>query len=70
MHRIWKHCACDCGGRIGPGPRVNESWADFLPGHDQKLRAALEARMGGLKKLKALVEAHLATTQTKEVTPR
>jgi len=67
MHRIWTHCACDCGERIAQGRR---SRPDFLPGHDQKLRAALEARMGGLKKLKALVEAHLATTQTKEVTPQ
>jgi hypothetical protein len=28
----------------------------YLPGHDQKLRSAIEEKVGGLLKLKALVE--------------
>jgi hypothetical protein len=40
-----------------------ESTGEFLPGHDQKLRANLERRVGGLLPLRALVgaaEAHQA----------
>jgi len=40
-------CECGCG---------QESTRDFLPGHDQKLRTQLEARVGGLLRLRALVE--------------
>jgi len=42
-------CACGCGGRPAKG--------EFLPGHDQKLRADLERRVGGLIALRMLVEA-------------
>ena len=33
-------CACGCGGITAGG--------NFLPGHDQRLRAELERRVGGL----------------------
>ena len=42
-------CACGCGGSPVSGV--------FLPGHDQKLRADLERRVGGLVQLRMLVEA-------------
>lgn len=42
-------CACGCGGIPSGG--------NFLPGHDQRLRANLERRVGGLINLRMLVEA-------------
>lgn len=42
-------CACGCGKEPAGG--------DFLPGHDQRLRADLERRVGGLISLRMLVEA-------------
>jgi hypothetical protein len=39
-------CECGCG---------QESTKDFLPGHDQKLRVALESRAGGLLALRELI---------------
>ena len=42
-----EECACGC--------REPKAGGGFLPGHDQKLRASLEARVGGLKALEALV---------------
>ena len=42
-------CACGCGGKPAGG--------NFLPGHDQRLRADLERRVGGLIALRMLVEA-------------
>jgi len=42
-------CACGCGEKPAGG--------NFLPGHDQKLRADLERRVGGLIPLRRLVEA-------------
>ena len=44
-----RECACGCGGKPSGG--------DFLPGHDQRLRADLERRVGGLIPLRMLVEA-------------
>jgi hypothetical protein len=41
-------CACGCGGRTRGG--------EFLPGHDQTLRTAIETQVGGLLELRALVE--------------
>ena len=41
-------CACGCNGETKGGI--------FLPGHDQKLRKNLEDSVGGLLKLKYLVE--------------
>ncbi len=41
---------CNCGCQL-------DSTRDFLPGHDQKLRTALEIRVGGLLALRSLVEA-------------
>jgi hypothetical protein len=43
-----KSCECGCG---------QESGSDFAPGHDQRLRVALEKRVGGLLQLRALVES-------------
>ena len=42
-------CACNCGGTTAGG--------DFLPGPDQRLRADLERRVGGIINLRMLVEA-------------
>ena len=42
-------CACNCGGKPVKG--------QFLPGHDQRLRADIERRVGGLISLRMLVEA-------------
>lgn len=39
-------CECGCG---------QESAREFLPGHDQKLRVTLEARVGGLLALRGLI---------------
>ena len=44
-------CLCGCDGTTKGGK--------FLPGHDQKLRAAIEAEVGGLDSLRAIAEAHL-----------
>jgi hypothetical protein len=41
-------CECGCEELTKGG--------DFLPGHDQKLRASLEERTGGILKLRDLVE--------------
>lgn len=41
-------CECGCDGEIAGGA--------FLPGHDQKLRADLERRVGGLAAMRSLVE--------------
>jgi hypothetical protein len=49
-----KSCACGCGGETRGG--------DFMPGHDQRLRAAIEERVGGLLNLKRIVEESLGTT--------
>lgn len=42
-------CECGCGEPVRAGY--------FRPGHDQKLRANLESRVGGLLALRSLVEA-------------
>jgi len=42
-----KYCACGCGGI---------SKAKWLPGHDQKLRAAIETEVGGLIELRRIIE--------------
>ena len=41
------HCACGCGGAC------RDKW---LPGHDQRLRAAIENEVGGLVELRRIVE--------------
>ena len=46
-----KVCLCDCGAAVTANRR-------FLPGHDQKLRIAIEDAAGGLEALKKLVEDH------------
>ena len=43
-------CLCGCGVTVT---------RRFLPGHDQKLRTAIEDAAGGLEDLKKLVEDHL-----------
>src|SRR5688500_17527684 len=45
---VMASCECGCG---------QESGLKFLPGHDQKLRARLEARIGGILRLRELVDA-------------
>ena len=40
---------CDCGEEAKAG--------SFRPGHDQRLRAALEQRVGGLLLLRSIVQA-------------
>lgn len=42
-------CECGCGALTASGA--------FLPGHDQKLRSALERRVGGVLALKLLVDS-------------
>lgn len=46
--RVVAKCECECG---------QDANGDFLPGHDQRLRAALERRVGGLLALRTLVTA-------------
>ena len=45
-----KYCACGCGGACA------DKW---LPGHDQKLRAAIEHEVGGLVELRRIIEERL-----------
>ncbi len=45
-------CLCGCGETV-------TSDSKFLPGHDQKLRVAIENAAGGLEALKELVEGHI-----------
>ena len=45
-----KYCACGCGGLC------KDQW---LPGHDQRLRAAIEHEVGGLIELRRIVEERL-----------
>jgi hypothetical protein len=40
-------CACECGGETAGGI--------FLPGHDQRLRASVERKAGGLLNLARIV---------------
>ena len=44
-------CICGCGEKTRGGK--------FRPGHDQKLRAAIECAAGGLESLKVIVEKHI-----------
>lgn len=57
-------CLCGCGGTPKGGK--------YLPGHDQKLRKKLEAKVGGLVALKTIVEglAHYANGDMSEQTVR
>ena len=41
------YCACGCGGT---------GKAKWLPGHDQRLRAAIEREVGGLVELRRIIE--------------
>lgn len=47
-----KDCLCGCGETVGDNQ-------EFKQGHDQKLRIKIEKAVGGLAKLKELVENHL-----------
>ena len=44
------YCSCGCGGIC------SDKW---LPGHDQKLRAAIENEVGGLIELRRIIEQML-----------
>ena len=46
-----RECRCGCGEETMGGK--------FKPGHDQKLRAALEEAVGGLESLRSIVEEHV-----------
>ena len=46
-HTHAHYCACGCGGLS------KEKW---LPGHDQRLRAAIENEVGGLVELRRIIE--------------
>ncbi len=45
-------CLCGCGEPVSRKQK-------FRPGHDQRLRVALEQEIGGLEAMKELVEEHL-----------
>lgn len=49
-----KPCACGCGGMAKTG--------EYMPGHDQKLRSAIEREVGGLANLRSIVEQHIGHT--------
>lgn len=42
-------CACGCN-------ETTKGSGDFLPGHDQRLRTAIERHVGGVLALRCLVE--------------
>ena len=44
-------CICGCGEATRGGK--------FRPGHDQKLRAAIEDAAGGLESLRTIIEKHI-----------
>lgn len=44
-------CYCGCGEETKGGK--------YRPGHDQKLRTAIEDAVGGLESLRSIAEAHL-----------
>ena len=50
-------CECGCGGQTRGGA--------FLPGHDQRLRAGLEAKVGGIMNLRDLVDISESYTKRK-----
>lgn len=58
-------CMCGCGDETKGGK--------FRPGHDQKLRAAIEDAAGGLESLRVIVEKHvgrtISSTVDKQKTP-
>ena len=49
-------CICGCGEETKGGK--------FRPGHDQKLRSAIEDAAGGLEELRVIVEKHIGRTIT------
>lgn len=44
-------CICGCGEKTKGGK--------FCPGHDQKLRKAIEGAVGGLESLRSIAEGHV-----------
>jgi len=48
---IPKECGCGCGGMTKGG--------QFIPGHDSILLSSIVQRVGGLLKLKTIVEDHI-----------
>ncbi len=51
-----KKCICGCGEQTKGGK--------YLPGHDQKLRVAIEDAAGGLEELRVIVEQHIGRSIT------
>jgi hypothetical protein len=49
-------CICGCGEETKGGK--------FRPGHDQKLRTAIEDAAGGLEPLRVIVEKHIGRAIT------
>jgi len=56
---IPRPCACGCGD-------LTRGSGDFLPGHDQKLRVAIENHVGGILALRGLVESATGRAVTVE----
>lgn len=48
--RKQKQCGCGCGEMTAGG--------DFKPGHDSKVLSAILDRVGGVLKLKEMIEEH------------
>lgn len=46
-----RECLCGCGEKTKGGT--------FCPGHDQKLRTAIEDAVGGLQNLRSIAEAYV-----------
>ncbi|WP_372520235.1 hypothetical protein [Roseovarius sp.] len=46
-----RDCLCGCGEKTKGGK--------YRPGHDQKLRTAIEEAVGGLENLRTIAEKHL-----------
>lgn len=51
--RTQKECGCGCGEMTAGG--------DFKPGHDSKTLSAILVRVGGMLKLKELIEEQTGT---------
>ncbi len=55
-----RQCECGCGQETRGGK--------YRPGHDQKLRAAIERAAGGLESLRLIIEQHVGHRIETDVT--